>query len=167
MTLKERQKINREKMAQIDELIATGKSAKDACQTIGMATSQYYKMKRKIKKKPITHAQIQAQPVQSFGASGKLMLLIGSAEEISQLIRQKKIFLTEGQCAIFISKDWTGLKMLMPNGDLLYRRRPKNKPINPHAIKYLPSCVVGKSLHYEKALEAAIKERYERLGAYA
>lgn len=71
----------------------------------------------------------------------------------------KKV-LRDDECAIFINKSWTGVKLLTPQNTLLYCRRNR---IEPDTIKYLPSCVNGSALDYDKALDAAIRAKFKRL----
>jgi len=71
--------------------------------------------------------------------------------------------LTEDECAIFINKRWTALKMLTPQNVILHLKQPQNRPIVPDAIKFLPHCVSGGELDYSKALSASINNRFEKL----
>ena len=54
--------------------------------------------------------------------------------------------LKDNECAVFINRAWTAMKMLTPSNTILYRRQPDNRPIDPAAIKYFPSCISGKDL---------------------
>jgi hypothetical protein len=74
----------------------------------------------------------------------------------------KKKVLEDHECAIFINKAWTGLKMLTPENVILYLRRPPNAPIEPDSIKYLPNCVNGTNLNYDAALRAAIQTKFNK-----
>ena len=75
----------------------------------------------------------------------------------------KKPLMTK-ECAIFINKDWTALKLLTAQDIVIHLRRPRNKPINPNSIKFIPLCVNGNALDYPKALKAAIKEQIKKKG---
>lgn len=66
--------------------------------------------------------------------------------------------------AIFINKKWTALKLLTPDNVLLHLRQPANRPIEPRALKYLPSCVGGGAINYDKALEKALNKEFENRG---
>lgn len=83
-------------------------------------------------------------------------------EHLNQLLaKEAPAGLKPGETAVFINKAWTALKMLTSDKDvLLHLRRPGHKPINPEAIRHLPSCVQGRDLNYPKALAKAISDRY-------
>jgi hypothetical protein len=73
--------------------------------------------------------------------------------------RAKIAKLTDG-CAVFINRSWTAMKLLVPGDTLLHLRRPKNRPIDPAIIKYLPACIEGAELNYGKALETMLVKDY-------
>ena len=77
------------------------------------------------------------------------------------LIKRGVKELGSDQCAVFINKRWHALKLLLPNGILIYLRRPVNKPIDPATIKYLPECVNGAKLEYGAALEKLLEKHYK------
>jgi hypothetical protein len=65
----------------------------------------------------------------------------------------------QGFC-VFVNKDWTAMKMITPQNFLLhYKATDRRRPINMDTIKYLPSCVQGGELNYNKALESAVTEQ--------
>ncbi len=74
--------------------------------------------------------------------------------------RLGKIILKPGETAIFINRKWTALKLLTPEYVVLHLR-PKHG-LNPAAIKYLPACIEGKELNYQRALESAIHKRFAK-----
>lgn len=78
------------------------------------------------------------------------------------LRKQVKKPLPEDECAIFINKAWTGLKMLTPGNVILYVRQPNSRPIHPDTIKFLPNCVRGDNLNYPLALHTVIKSRFNK-----
>jgi hypothetical protein len=73
--------------------------------------------------------------------------------------------ISPGEHVIFINKDWTALKMFAGSEELLlHLRRPRNKPINPKTIKFLPHCVNGSQINYKKALREVIERDWARKG---
>jgi len=85
---------------------------------------------------------------------------------LSEMLRKKKVKeIKPGEHVIFINKDWTALKMFAGSSELLlHLRRPRNKPINPKTIKFLPYCVNGSQINYKKALMEVIQRDWQRKG---
>lgn len=64
---------------------------------------------------------------------------------------------------VFINKSFSALKMSTPSNTVLhYKARSTRQPINIETIKYLPACVNGGELDYNRALEQAVKEQYAK-----
>lgn len=64
-----------------------------------------------------------------------------------------------GECAIFINRAWTAVKLLTADGTILHQK-PKHG-VNPKTLPYLPQCVEGKELNYQRALEIVLRKSYE------
>lgn len=79
------------------------------------------------------------------------------------ILKKSRKTIEASETALFINKDWTACKLLTAHDTLLHLRRPRNRPINPEAIKYLPYCIDGDELNYETALRSTLKEKYDDL----
>lgn len=77
--------------------------------------------------------------------------------------------LSHGECAVFVNKRWTALKMMTPDNVVLHLKMDGNDRINPDTIRYLPYCVEGNEIKYQKALKSTVtsqyKKRFPRLAA--
>jgi hypothetical protein len=82
---------------------------------------------------------------------------------LARILKRK---LSKGEYAVFINRNWTALKMLTSEDTLLHLRRPSNKPINPKTIPYLPACVNGSRLQYDRALRVVIEKEYQKAGMH-
>lgn len=71
--------------------------------------------------------------------------------------------LLENECAIFVNKKWSAVKMLTSANTILYHRRPNNERLEPETIKFLPNCVNGSNLDYDAALKSAILSKYKKV----
>lgn len=68
--------------------------------------------------------------------------------------------IADGECVVFVNKNRLAMKMLTPDNVLLHYKSPsRNRPIVLDTIKYLPSCVNGQSLNYNRALKKALQDR--------
>lgn len=81
---------------------------------------------------------------------------------LQEIMKKKRL---QPGFAIFINKRWSALKMLTPHNTLLHYKSPTpSRPIEPKTIKYLPHFVgANNELQYDKALEAHLIEKHERL----
>ncbi len=79
------------------------------------------------------------------------------------ILKKSRKTIQGSETALFINKDWTACKLLTAHDTLLHLRRPRNAPINPETLKYLPHCIDGDDLNYEAALRTVIKEKYDAL----
>lgn len=82
---------------------------------------------------------------------------------LHSILKKSRKAIEGSETALFINKDWTACKLLTAHDTLLHLKRPRNAPINPEALKYLPHCIDGDELNYTAALGAAIKDKYNAL----
>ncbi len=88
--------------------------------------------------------------------------MTNSHNGLTRILLKDKKSIKEGEYAVFINKNWMGMKMLTPNNTILYYKSKSAKtPINPQTIKYLPSCVNGGELNYSAALRVVIENQFK------
>ena len=72
--------------------------------------------------------------------------------------------LQKGEVVLFINRKWTRLKLLTSDNVILYLAQPDNRPINPKTIQYLPACVNGNEINYNKALSKVLNDDFKKKG---
>lgn len=80
---------------------------------------------------------------------------------LGRILKKSKSDIEKDQYALFINKDWCACKLLTAEGVLLHLKRPRNQPIEPKTLPFLPYCISGTKLNYTQALAAVIQEKFE------
>lgn len=73
--------------------------------------------------------------------------------------KQAKRKLQKGEVAIFLNKKWTGIKVLAPNGALIYMRSAT--PFTVEVVRYLPTAFGSGRITFSSNLENTLVKSFE------
>jgi hypothetical protein len=76
------------------------------------------------------------------------------------MLKNARRELRKGEIAVFLNKAWTGVKILAPNGAVIYFRA--KSPLTIEQVRFLPTAFGARSFDYAGSLEDHMLQTFEK-----